>query len=261
VSAYSTAVLADAPTHYWRCADPGGRLLHDIGSTPRVLTLGTSPDCTPYSGPVSDGGSAQFEQVSGADNFDTELNGAPATIECWFWQVHRRGVIQGVFDCDQVGVTTILRVGMNATGHVVCNVALSNFISPGVMSTQAWHHLAATRTGVLTTLYVDGVAVNTLASGAQGPVSTAFELGGDTGASLGNPTSFCSGAIAEAAFYQTALSAARIAAHFAAADNVASRPVYLANGIFTLSSGALVTDNALLTDIHKYVSQTYQNAV
>lgn len=84
---------------------------------------------------------------------------------------------------------------------------------PGTMTTHnAWHHVVYTRTGGNLNLYLDGAFVGAQAD-AQGMSANADII---IGANLA--TTWFTGQVDEVAYYGTALSAARVAAHYAAAS-------------------------------------------
>src|SRR5215468_592343 len=51
---YVSTVIADAPLHFWRAADGGGQLAHDLGSRPWTIHCGSL--LLGYTGVNSDGG-------------------------------------------------------------------------------------------------------------------------------------------------------------------------------------------------------------
>ncbi len=63
--------------------------------------------------------------------------------------------------------------------------------------------------------------------------------------------------MAEVAIYGAALTAARVAAHFAAADLATGRPVYKANGTFDITLGSAVGDPASTALILASVRKAY----
>jgi hypothetical protein len=83
------------------------------------------------------------------------------------------------------------------------------------------HHVALTYDGTTYRLYIDGVADGTLASATAPKTTTSDPMG--IGYRSGASNEFFNGVIDEVAVYNTALSAARIAAHSAAAAGAAAR--------------------------------------
>lgn len=254
MSAYLTAILADSPTHYWRCADPGGALLHDIGSAPRALSEGVVGfQATPYVGPVSDGGSAYFNLNTNCSYQDSDLNvTTPLSLECWFWLTTSAAAAQ-----DFVGISngaTALAIGIDATLHAHAFSSGGGIASAATVTRDAWHHLVLTQTAALGTLYLDGANVGTLA-GAAVNINPNFLVG--SGGSAGAPTRFAHAAVSEAAVYASALSAAQVTTHFTAADQTTARPVFTGNGTFSTSSGVVTLNSAQLAAILAAVRKTY----
>lgn len=234
---YISEVLADSPTHFWRCADPGGALLFDIGSAPRALSEGVVGFvCTPYAGPNSNGGAAYFDLNTNASYADSDLNvTTPLTLECWFWLEKSANALQ-----DFLGISngaTALAIGVDATLHAHAFSSGGAIAAAAVTTRQAWHHLVLTQTAALGTLYLDAVSVGTLA-GAAVNINPNFLIG--SGGSAGSPVRFAHAAVSECAIYASALSAARVTAHFTAADNTTGSPVWGGGGLAGVggSSGA-----------------------
>lgn len=253
MSAYLSAVVADSPRHYWRCADPGGALLNDIGSAPLALALqGEGPELA-YSGPVSDGGSAVITNNVGFDYLDTEVLAVPLSAELWIFQFYRQGLIQSPLDVEDPSGLTLATVQILANGQIQAFTANPPLLSVATLPTQGWHHIVVTSSLAGAVLYLDGVSVAT--SAAAVPTSTGVLYG--VGARA-NPTNRfpCAAAIAEVAVYSTALSSARVAAHFAAADNTGQPPVSKQFGSFS-SGGGIVLNASQLASILGAVRKTF----
>ena len=257
MSAYLTAVLADSPIHYWRLADPGGSLVHDIGSTPRAMATNNFATVVPYTGPISDGGSAWFDALTTVNFFDSDSRTTPCSAELWVWQHYTRNAFQGLFSMDVPGVTALCDIAISALGHPQANVALTSILSASAITIQAWHHLVVTRTAALSTLYVDGISVGTVATGAQAAANFNMAIGAYLASSFGNTANPASANIAEVAMYGTALSAARVTAHFVAADNTSSKPISKISGVGQPNTGNANTSADALQQILNAVKKTY----
>jgi concanavalin A-like lectin/glucanase superfamily protein len=230
MSAYLDAVIADAPTHYWRLADPGGFLAHDIGSTVQHL-IATPSGVVPqlgYSGPVSDGGSS-YIGGAGYETGGAVLLTAPFTLECWdFTSQWNTGGF--VLDPDQD--TSGVAIGIDA--GPVWAAWYDNAVLHGaaVPSTNTWHHLVGVYGAANVDFYVDAALAATVAF-VQATITKVIFVGRRaTGSAINH-------FVSEAAVYSNkALTAARISAHFAAADNSGQAPIFnLASGIALESSG------------------------
>lgn len=245
---YLTTVIADAPDHYWRAADPGGIFLHDIGSAPHTMLLPIDGS-VPYTGPNSDGGSFGPTGNGGARAQETILLPSPRTLECWYYPIIvPKSVFLISFDgvaFNQWGLST------DANGHIAMAVNNTNIISAVIPTSEHWHHIVGTYDGTNGRLYLDAILVGGPTAIAA-PANTArnFEVGANT-----NHTAIAYGAFAEVATYPVALSAARVTAHFLAVDNVPSTPVFRGPAFFSSgsdSSGDLITSiNDILNSVRK----------
>jgi hypothetical protein len=220
---YLTEVIADAPVHFWRCADPGGLLAHDIGSAPEaLLNSGANPTKLGYSGPNVGGGSfLQTTDGSVLKSYTLFALALPYTVECMYWP---HDVAQGA-SYTVVSLDNPATVDIRITESVA---SLVNFVGGGVqvvsltaLVRQTWNHLAMTVSGAgAIATYINGVA-GPAGVGGAGIAAGGYCIGGRTDNSIR-----ASGCISEVAFYAAALTAARIAAHDAAVDQRTQRPIY-----------------------------------
>jgi hypothetical protein len=248
---YLTEVLADAPLHFWRFADPGGLVHYDVGSQPAtMLSSGLQAECG-YSGPNSDGGSMVCIGLFGAWNIDNWTVNAPFSVEAIFFLAYLAGSTHCIVSQDN-GITPVAWVIDVSAGGLVRYadpLALLQWATP---LTLGWHHVVATVGGGNATLYVDGVSVGALAR-------VNFNSVGNLSAGIRtDSTSALNGAVSEVAIYPSALSAGRVAAHFAAIDNFNSVPIFNQAGSFTGGAvGAGTPTSALLAQIYAAVHQTF----
>jgi len=251
---YATEVLADSPLHYWRCADPGGVLLHDIGSSPHHLhSVGTTAFLG-YSGPNSDGGSIDLSLDGSYANSGETLPfaGGQLTLECivWSWQ-HKAIGNQWINHSPAAGQNSIYNDGVNWRG------LYNNTFIPAVGVTavldQSWTHLALTYDGANGRLYVNGAL-----SGAA--VAIAPQAAGVALFVVLNNNGFSHGFVSEISYFTNALLAGRISAHFAAIDQLSQAPVYTQAGKFPGPNGGVAQPGQDLLDIRSAVIHTYQNA-
>lgn len=245
---YGSVVGADAPKHWWRCADPGGSLLHDIGSGPqRAMSTTGGVVQLAYSGVASEGGSVWVDSNQAAWHNSGDSVQSPASIECWVWLHTFRTTAVEPFAHYQ-------NLQVNAAGTVTFASGGPNVTSPAAITEQAWHHLVGTYGAVGgAKLYVDGVNVVTAAFTAGfGPFVQVPAIGMSGAATL-----FASANIAECATYGVELSAARVAAHFAAADTIATRPVYKALGSTSVITGISDLSATDIAAILAAVRRTY----
>jgi hypothetical protein len=122
----------------------------------------------------------------------------------------------GLLDGEVAGVTDDFGISLDASGQVWAgtgNPDTSIHSGPG-LNDDAWHSVVFTRTqhsGELT-LYVDGVPVAT----AHGGTQPLFAAPGLRLGVLQTGVNFYAGTLADAAVYDTALSAPTVASHFSA---------------------------------------------
>lgn len=248
---YLSTVLADAPVHYWRCADPGGNLLHDIGSAPWHMLAGFQDD-TGWSGVASDGGSANFSLNAHYANTGDTVNypGGALTFECWVWVTQNMPAAGNLMTWMPGGPIALNRTGTS------WNWGYGGGASASALhyTAHAWHHLVGVWTGAVTQLYIDALAAAPGAGAAVAAGPGLLTLGeGQAGAP------YFGALVAEAAVYFSALSAARVSAHYLAADNLLRDPVWsAAGGAGAVALNPQYTSNfqQLLIDLHS----TYQNS-
>jgi Concanavalin A-like lectin/glucanases superfamily len=251
---YFNAVLGDNPQHYWRLADPGGMIAHDLQSP--AVALGSSSATPPifaYTGPVQQGGSIYFESGLGLLNQNTLPLTVPGAVELWFWWIWQPNAIEYLFAWDGVSAGA-MDIILDATGHIRADWGTGSAIDPAVAVKQAWHHVVAVNDGATLRLYKDGAQVATaVPSGAGG--SFRLNIGRSNTGAAGS-----AGCIAEVATYGHTLSGAQVLAHFNAADNVAQKPIFRSAGTFDPGSGSTTFAPADLAAILAAVRHTYQNA-
>jgi hypothetical protein len=210
---YTQNVLQDAPLAYWRLGEASGTLADDA--------IGTR-DGT-YSGGYT---LNQSGALAGDPNTSVLLNGTNAfvrvpqvtlpssiTLEAWANPTTYPGDTALVGQWNGTS-GSMLYVTSDLGGRVYMWIN-GGFISATAPSTGAWHHYVGTYNGTNAAIYIDGG----LAAGPTplaGPLTTAprfLEMGTYNNAGGGK----FSGKIDEVAIYPSALSAARIQAHYAAA--------------------------------------------
>jgi len=249
---YLTTVQADNPLHYWRMADPGGKWANDIGSAPLGMVARANFDILGFTGPNVDGGSAIFTNSAVCWQVDHRTVAVPITIEAVFFQHNIDARLQAVFTTEINGVSAGLGMGLDATGKPYVSNSGSLLTAAAAPTFNAWHHLCATHDGSTRTLYVDGVQV---AAGANALASYvgSFSAGGTPPAA----TQFAEIFGAEFAVYTVALTGARVAAHSAALDNRASKPVYKPFGNFNGGTGISTFSATQISDILAAVQKTF----
>lgn len=250
---YLSAVLADAPRNFWRCADAGGGLLADIGSLPRAMSVNASTPQLGYKGPNSDGGSIWIDANSIAQFADAQTLALPLTLEAWVWQHYRRAATQVIATVEGAANATAVELQMNINGLPQGFGPTTNSSGAVALAQQTWHHLVVVVTAAATTLYVDAIAQVAGGANAATPANPTMGIGGH----LTPGGSNASMNIAEVALYTVALAPARITAHFVAADQTTQFPVYQGFGAFNLSTGVVTFNSDLAESILASVRKTY----
>lgn len=260
---YRSEVLADAPTHYWPLAEGGGTITADL-----ISTGGQGASVTPplgYAGITSSDGAALINNTNNngfiALQQQAYLPAPPGvgpyggfSMEVWVW-------LWGFGGTYQVGL--MYGVGGNATFVLVQASGIPGFQqaggagavnAAGALSLNNWHHIvgvASTKTPSAGTasIYVDGALSTTNNTFAPAfPASSLFAFGTYT-----DRTQPTNGFIASPALYANQLSAARVLAHYNAAELRTNNPVFL-GAATTIQINA---QNALLAQILAAVRKTF----
>ena len=217
---YADAVLADSPVSYWKLDETSGTTAADaVGSNNGTYTGGYTLNQTGI--PSTGRPSVLFNGTSGYVDL-----GAPAalnltaawTLEAWVYLTstpNGAGIISEQYPSSG-NVLYELGFGLSTSGANLAGGYYTGsawyIATGGSLSLNAWHHVACTWDGTTLRLYADGAQVATATPGAA-PVAgiNTLYIGRRHDASF-NP--FFPGRIDEAAIYSTALSAARILAHY-----------------------------------------------
>jgi hypothetical protein len=215
---YASTVLADKPSLFYRLADATPNLLADssghqqnglyvAGDVTQGQPAPLPSDPTPSLGVNVNGRGVATAQATDAPAFNS-----PRTLEAWI---------------DTTNPTTVMTlVSWGAPGE---DTGTAVYVSPGAIAIDGgederqfatpypiddgvWHQVAVTYDGTTITAYLDGSAIGT-AHFAR----TLDTLPGALSVGIGSAGSpYTTGLLADLAVYPTALSAARVSAHFAA---------------------------------------------
>ncbi len=237
---YTAVVTADSPWALWHLDDPAATSYPgNVFDTPMADSSGqnhpgTYHDMPPVglvaggSGALTGSGAAgtsvRYFQ-SGIGYYPTAISGpAVFSLECWFRSSSTNGGELISFGSFRTGASNgydraiylrddgRLNFGIYSGGTVVVS-------SAAAYNDGAWHHVVGTEGAAGLVLYVDGSPVATNAApGPTDPGVGYWRWGGDNLAGWPNrPTSdYFAGDLDEIAIYSTQLSAARVAAHYAA---------------------------------------------
>jgi hypothetical protein len=214
-SNYLNAVLADQPIGYWRLGEKSGTAAADssgngnVGSYVGGYTLaqpGALPTDTDTS--VLYNGSTGLTVVP--DSAALRLNG-PFTIELWAKESSFMNTWPGLLRKGTAGSADGYLIWYTSDGTLHFKRNNFDVATPaGALSTSAWHYFVVTYDGTTLQWYIDGKA---------GPKKTlAIPTNNGTAAlTIGKGDNYGNEWIDDVAFYSTALSAARISAHYGAA--------------------------------------------
>jgi hypothetical protein len=226
--AYSSVVLADAPRVYYRFEDnPASSTMSDSsgngnhGSYQGAVTRGAA-------GLLAEGGaSADFPDVSGQrDYYPSWTTGSAYSAEAWFRPDNATppaGTGRTIMGHDTNGSALTWRLFINTDGRVQIFhtdiggtfriVTSTTVIVPGLT-----YHVVATWDGATLCLYLNGVLEGSVAAASVWNSGSPLNIG-----SLysGSTSEHFDGRLDEVAVYGTALSQARVTAHYQAGSTVA----------------------------------------
>src|SRR5215211_14755 len=227
---YALEVLADNPVAYWRAGELSGTTLADSAgsnngtySGPSGFALGAAgaiwndPDTA-----VAFDGLRGYAVVQDSNSLDAA---SAVTVETW---VRRRasGVFQPLVGKPTNGQSKMenysiwLNTGNRPVAYFGNGTTYVSVAAPAALDTN-WHHVVATYNNATARIYVDGTLATSANSTVQLTPNTSplYVARSSTG-------SYYSGVdVDEVAVYPTALSAARISAHRAAARADTQAPV------------------------------------
>lgn len=222
VSGYPAAVLADGPAVYYRLDDASGSFTDSSGNGRTATVTGSPTYNQPPAGTLIDGhsvtfsGSVQYGDI-GTSTFLDSLTAL--TVEAWvkFTSAAASNTIVGR---DQTSGSTQrgwrLRSATGAINWLVFgNVSTTSatITSPATYNDGNWHHVVATAANSGSAfLYVDGAQV------ATAPMAFAMATSNIVGEHAFIASTHSSvawpGSLDEVAIYTSALSAARVLAHY-----------------------------------------------
>lgn len=222
-NAYGGAVLADSPLAWWRLGDASGTTMTDASGNSRNGTYYNSPILGAAGLVANDpdtavtfNGTNQYAQVA----YGSWLDVGTITLEA-IVKLTTTGNNYSILDRDNSTRCFQFRISSgNKFQLIFWTTTGGPFTVTGATTIAAAtaYHLAATYDGTTAILYVNGSSDGSLAQ------SGTFQSGASTSAYFtiadsnnSGPTQFFPGTIDEAAYYGTALSATRIAAHATAA--------------------------------------------
>ena len=223
---YSTTVLADSPTAYWKLDETTGatQFADSSGNSHPATISGTPTYTTTYKVDV---GSTQFNGTQ----YGSVASGAwfgsltSFSVEAWFSTTAFTGRSFISYDNSGASPGTATRVFQfyESNGLVVFLPLMSSgsyvtLTSPtSTYNDGIWHHAVGTWDGTTARLYIDGSQVasaalsGTTTSGGGQPIL----IGTGSNNGVGNFNQY-SGYLDEVAIYTTALNATQVSAHYTA---------------------------------------------
>jgi PKD repeat protein len=241
-SGYAATVLADGASNFWPLDEASGATSFDRAGFGNLALTGTYTRGA--TGPVAGqrattfaGGettppqTGRFPPAPVPNNTAGTIGMVRAalptfTVEAWVRTTSTAGgavIADGLYQAmDSQTIDRVIFIDAAGVAHFgLQNDAAKQALTGGpAVNDGAWHLLAASYGGGESTLYVDGVAVATSSTMIDNIVYNGYwRIGGDQLAGWpGAPASnYLAGAVADAAVYPSALSAATIANHVAAA--------------------------------------------
>ena len=206
--------------NYYRLDDTTGTAIDDLETANNNGTYFGSPTRA-QPGAIAGNSSVLFDGVDDYGSITRQIS-TNFTVEFWFKSTQGLGTGTswwqgaGLVDAEVSGAANDFGVSLRSDGKVVAGVGtpdVSIVSSSGGYNNGVWHHVVFTRSssGVFN-LYVDGAAAGS-ATGSTAALTSNANINFGRLASANN---YYQGNLDEIAIYNTALSAAAIAAHYSA---------------------------------------------
>lgn len=210
-SIYAAAVLADAPAGYWRLGEPSGTVAVDASGNGRTGTYAGGVTLAQPGALVGDPNTAAlFNGTSGHVTIlaDAAFNTPSFSVEAWIKPttavgdiMHKNGATRWRFFLEN---SPALRVQLDGLPADVGNVLAYGLVAG------SWAHVVGTYDHPTTTwrIYLNGVLQDTQVATFDNTVSSALDIG------QSNAAGYLACPLDEVGVYATALSAARVLAHY-----------------------------------------------
>jgi hypothetical protein len=219
VSAYATAVLADHPVAYWRLGDSGSIARDELGMHDGNYNAGVT---TGVAGALVDDPdhAADFDGVTGEVTTTTGISfpgTAPFTLEIWVNEA-TGPFYRHYLTCEPRGGNkplqgyALFENGSGAQFERIATPTAFDQTNVAAFANNRWTYVVGVYTGTSVELYVDGMLPDSQpAPDVADDYAAPILIGANSDGAL------FTGTLDEAAIYDSALSPARIAAHYAIA--------------------------------------------
>lgn len=217
---YSATVLADHPAAYDRLSDSSTAVMADSSASRANGSYDAANITQGATGPISGDPSTAVTLNSGGPagqaNAGLPLYNSARTVEAWFKIPAGQGPSGTLVGWGQTNTDEAFDCGISATALTVDGWGdIRRFATPYPVNDGSWHQLAVSYDGTTITAFLDGQPIgtsqfNTALNTLPSPLFVGSGTAGYDGPGGGV-------ALAQVSVYPAALTAARIAAHLAAA--------------------------------------------
>lgn len=251
---YASEVASDNPLHWWRGSESPSPIAVNHGSLAPVMVATATTLLTGITG-VTAGGASAWDPGNYDFNVGTTLNlSVPSAHEIWVWIPFHNANVRHIWawDCSSVNAMDMW-IQSDDKIHCIPARGAVALLTTNVITFGHWHHVVISNENAGGKLYLDGVLQTTGAALGTGTTALTPYLGG------------CAEVVAntliglwtEAAYYGAGLSAARVLAHYNAAELKANAPQPIFGGVSQPNSGGAVTSADALAQILNAVVKTY----
>ena len=222
---YAAEVLADSPLAYWRMEETSGTTMADSSDNGRGGTFTGLPTLNKAGAVDLAVGFAQSKYATVPEAAWARLSSA-VTVEAWVKASTNAGgnpVVCRYDNSTSSEASWLLDTSGGASRFIVRSGSTNYIATNGSTSDNDgnWHHIVGVFGSSTALIYRDGAQVGSVAGPATINASTANSFAvviasREAGAGVDSGAQYFPGDIDEVAIYGSALSAARIAAHYAA---------------------------------------------
>lgn len=212
-TSYSAAVLADSPLRYYRLGESSGTTMNDAsGHVNGTYNAATQNQTGALNSDSNTAVSFNGTSTNWASAAGTSLpTGSSAwSMEAWFQLASYPASFTAIACWGTVGTGTMAWFYCNSAGQVGISTNQSG-TAAGPLALNTWYHAVITYGSGTYTVYLNGLQAAQV-TGTAPSVSTGSTL---YIGKLMNSTDFFNGLVDEVAIYSGALSATRVAAHYA----------------------------------------------